>query len=242
MSVTPLKFLSEAKLEELRQDVARNAHRYTDLDFLDLERSNGWAIESSAVQVDLVALAGMDGSQRTAEADMENSLIVFRALRGMTPALACEERVWTRLTHIECLSYSRARWLAGLAGDDLSKAVLSHMFARGLTGTRDDNAISRLWWNMQIATIADPRDPEGALRLMLKRADIRMQFVERPGTAARRPLAQAILRAMRRMAPITANDEAFRSVMKALNREGGGVLFEALGDAEADEVLDRCAG
>ena len=29
--------------------------------------------------------------------------------------------------------------------------------------------------------------------------------------------------------------------MKVLNRDGGGVLFEALSDAEADALMDACA-
>lgn len=237
----PLKYLSEAKLAELRASIPSNLARYSWDDFQDLSGDNGWSIEASEVRVDLDCLGRLGEELGAAECDADASIIVYKALQGMTPAMAREERVWARLTHVECLEYSRERWVTGVPDDRLSQAIRDHMFAQGITGVRDDNAISRLWWNMHIATMADPHDPVGALRLILKRADIRMQFVERVGTASRRPIAQAVLRAMRRHDWLTAADRPFRRFMKALNREGGGVLFEALDATDADALMERCA-
>lgn len=241
MASTRLKFLSGDRLSELASSIPENLERYANGDFLDLERENGWAIETAAVTIDLELLGKLDGTSRTASADIENSLILYKALNGMTPALARDERIWVRLSHIECLDYARARWLSGYTGDDLEKQVRLHMFAPNLTTIRDDNALSRLWWNVHIATIADPEDPEGALQLILKTADIRSNFVERTGTVSRRPLARAVVRAMRNDPWITSSERAFREFMKALNRDGGGVLFEALEESEADKLIEACA-
>jgi hypothetical protein len=169
-----------------------------------------------------------------------NSRIVYAALKGLTPAIAADERIWVRLTHLECLEYSRRRWLVGAQGDVLAKAIDLHMFARGRTGVRDDNALSRLWWNMHIASIADPDDPAGALELIVKRADFRSSFIERPTSAARRALAQSILRGMRRNAWLLSSEQAFRGFMKVLNRNGGGVLFEAMTTEKVDTFIDSC--
>jgi len=241
MTESPLKFLSEAKLAQLHADIGVNRNRYASGDFHDLKSDNGWAIETSSVRVDLDILAGLDGAEGTAKADLANSLIVYQALRGMTPSLAREERVWVRLTHVECLEYSRARWLGGVTGEKLDSAVGLHLFARGRTGIRDDNALSRLWWNMHIASIADPADPEDALKLILKSADIRMSFVERARMASLRPLARALVRAMRNDPWLTSTELAFREFMKVLNRDGGGVLFEALSDSDVDSLLAESA-
>ena len=62
-SYVALKFLSEAKLTELLRNVSINRERYSSGDFLDLERENGWAIDTSSVQVDNEALRSLDGSQ-----------------------------------------------------------------------------------------------------------------------------------------------------------------------------------
>lgn len=241
MTSTRLIFLSEAKLAELRAALPANLARYQSGDFLDLARENGWAIESDTVRVNVGALAALDGTDRSAQADVANSLIAYRAFEGMTPALAREERVWARLAHVECLEYARQRWFAHLEGDRQSRSIATHMFAAGVQGIRDDNAISRLWWNMHIATIADPDDPEGALRLLLQRADFRANLVERSNTGSRRPLVRAIVRAMRRIPGITRSEGSFRAFMRTVNREGGGVLFEALSDGEVDRLMDLCA-
>ena len=241
MQQDPLRYLSEEKLEELRRNVVQHRERYATGDFADLEQDNGWAIEASGVTVDQDLLAGLDGTFRTAAGDRAASAMLYRALPGMTPALAREERVWVRLSHVECLGYARSRWLPGLEGEQLDLQVHRHLFGSGLTGIRDDNALSRLWWNMHIAATADPDDPEGALDLILKTADIRSNFVERPNTAARPPLARAVIRAMRRNPWITSTERVFREFMIVLNRDGGGVLFETMSDAEVDGIMDACA-
>lgn len=241
MPPEPLSYVSEAKLEELRRNVGLNRERYVTGDFADLERENGWAIEASGVTVDRDLLASLDGAVRTAAGDRAASVTLYRALPGMTPALAREERVWVRLSHIECLAYARSRWLSDLDDSRVDSQVHLHLFGSGLTGIRDDNALSRLWWNMHVAAIAKPDDPERALDLILKTADIRSNFVERPNTAARPPLARAVIRAMRRDPWITSTERAFREFMIVLNRDGGGVLFETMSDDNVDGVMDACA-
>ena len=241
MQQDPLRYLSEAKLEELRRNVGRHRGRYANDDFTDLERDNGWAIEAGGVTIDRDLLAGLDGTVRTAAGDRRASIMLYRALPGMTPALAREERVWVRLSHVECLGYARSRWLGGIEGEQLDIQVRRHLFGSSLTGIRDDNALSRLWWNMHIAAIADPDDPEGALELILKTADIRSNFVERANTAARPPLARAVIRTMRRDPWLTSTERAFREFMIVLNRDGGGVLFETMSDVDVDNVMDGCA-
>ncbi|MCY3996870.1 MAG: DUF6339 family protein [Rhodobacter sp.] len=236
-----LRYLSEEKLEELRRKVGLHRERYANGDFRDLEPDNGWAIETGGVTVDRDLLAGLDGIARTAAGDRTASAVLYRALSGMTPALAREERVWVRLSHVECLGYARSRWLSGLDGERLVPQVRRHLFGSGLTGIRDDNALSRLWWNIHIAATADPDDPEGALDLILKTADIRSNFVERTNTAARPPLARAVIRAMRRNSWITSTERAFREFMIVLNRDGGGILFETMSDAEVDGIMNACA-
>ncbi len=241
MGQEPLNYLSEAKLEELRQNVSQNRERYADGDFTDLQCDNGWAIKASEVRIQRELLAGLDGTVRSAAGDRAASVKLYRALPGMTPALAREERIWVRLSHVECLGYAHSRWLSGFEGEELDRKVHRHMFGGDLTGIRDDNALSRLWWNMHIATIADPDDPESALTLILKTADIRSNFVERPNTAARLPLARAVIRAMRRNQWITSTERAFREFMIVLNRDGGGILFETMSDLDVDSIMDACA-
>lgn len=234
----PLKFLAAAKLADLWERVPNHREQYSNLGFEEHLAESGWGIETANVRFDPDRLASL-GEHVTNE--IQASLTVYTAFEGMTPALARDERLWARLAHVECLGYARARWLKDRSDESLDAEVSRHLFARGLTGVRDDNAISRLWWNAHIAKIADPDDLDGALRLILKTADIRSNIVERANTVARPPLARAILRAMRRIDQITSTEASFREFMKVLNRDCGGILFEVMRDDEADEVLNRCA-
>jgi hypothetical protein len=241
MTMAKLMYMSEAKLKEVKIDVEKNRERYCSGDFSDLYADNGWNIESELVRLDLDLLSTLDGVNAKAGTDIESSIIVYKSLVGMTPALAMEARVWTRLTHVECLDYSRARWPVTGSEESQIKHVLIHFFALGRTGIRDDNAISRLWWNMHIANIAEPSDPEGALRLMLKTADIRQAIVERPNTASRKPLIRALLRAIQTDHWITSTEDSFRRFMIELNINGGGLLFEVYSADSVDKVMLMCA-
>ena len=105
---------------------------------------------------------------------------------------------------------------------------------------RDDNAISRLWWNYEIARNYDPDDIEGALSFILKTADIRSNLIERPWLASRRDLALAIFRLMKAGPWVTDRRRNFREFMISINRQGGGIVFEAMRPEEIDEFVENC--
>jgi hypothetical protein len=79
-----------------------------------------------------------------------------------------------------------------------------------------------------------PDDPDTALSLILKTADIRSNFVERIWMTSRQGLACAVLGAMGSDPWITGSEANFRAFMKSLNRLGGGIVFEAL---DVDETM-----
>lgn len=248
MNNPPLKYLSESRLNQLIENIPENRDLYRNGNFIKQSEENGWAIESSLTTIDTSALSTLDGSVqdsndriRTADADAKNSIIVYEALKGMTPALAMEERVWVRLAHLECIEYTRSRWFyRSHKFDDAAfdKHVRLHFFAGSLTGIRDDNALSRLWWNMYIATLLSPSSPKEALSLILKNADTRSNLVERSWTGARLPLSRGILRMIEREPWLTAHQQNFRDFMKFLNRDGGGILLEGFPENERNAVVD----
>jgi hypothetical protein len=236
MTVSNLRYVSDDVLESLRSGVVDHLERYVGGDFQDLSKEWGWAAELKTVQVDLDQLGTLQPGATSAEAEIINSLIVHDALKGMSRAVAREERVWTRLTHVECLPYARSRWLKG--ANDVKEKVERHFFAGTLTQVRDDNALGRLWWNAEIARIASPGDIGRGLNAILRTADIRLNFVERTGIASRPALAQGIVRALEGDKWLTETEANFRVFMRVLNRNGGGVLFEALPEAQVDQFLE----
>ena len=124
---------------------------------------------------------------------------------------------------------------------DMEKQVSLHFFARTLNGRRDDNAVSRLWYNAYIAyqTIADPTLP--ALDVMLRRSDSRLTFLERSLTGSRARLAAAVVRAAQSYEWVNATEGNFREFMKVLNFRGGGRVFETMTDEKIDSFMLDCA-
>jgi hypothetical protein len=238
MNLERLNYLATASLDRLVSDIPANLYRYREGDFTDMVDAGGWSIELN-YGADLSALQELDSSS-SPQAEIENSIRVWRCFHDMTPALACENRVWARFSHVECLDYSRERWLIS---DDDTKAVeqiKKHFFAPTLNSCRDDHAISRLWWNAKIAKILRPENQRSALELFLAKADIRKSVVERSVLFSRPVIGRAILRVMERDDWATAREANFRELMNAVNFLGGGIVFELYSDNKMDHFLDFC--
>jgi hypothetical protein len=236
-----LKYLSDKALSQLKGKVADNVARYRTDGFSELADDPGWNI-GLGIEYDDALLATLDRStpRGVAAIDLTNSLVVGKSLANLTPTLANEERVWVRLSHIEAFTYARDRWI-GSAGDaGIPKVVEDHFFAPTQTKIRDDHAISRLWWNYHVARTCSPDNPDEALNMILKTADIRSNFVERIWMTSRRNIASAVLGLMKSEPWVTEAEQNFRRFMRALNRLGGGIVFEVLDADDIDNFLSDC--
>lgn len=237
MSVQPIRLLAATVVEDLSKNIDTNLARYTGGDFLDLEKESGWAIETALATWDPAIATNLDPSG-TPTAEISNSLLIYKGLQGMTPALAREERLWTRLCHVECLEYARKRWIG--KEEAAASAVRLHFFAAGLRGCRDQNAIGRLWWNAHLAALAMPDDIEGGLKLLLTRANYRLQIVDRADSAFRQPLVSGIFRMLEKEEWLNSYDAAIADFMFEVNKRSGGIMFEAFDPTIVDSHLETC--
>lgn len=230
-----IRYLSVSVANQLYDGVPENLDRYRNGDFLDLSSGGGWSAELSST-METSALELLSDSKGP-ETEIQNTLLVWQALGTIPPSIAVEGRVWARLAHVECLEYCRARWLTGVEEDELESGVRTHFFALTRTQIRDDHALARLWWNYCVASQSYPEDPVAALTVILKSADIRSNFIERPWISSRRQLARGIIRRMLNDSWTTSTELNYREFMKAVNRIGSGVVFEVLEDAHVDEIM-----
>jgi len=254
--MTNLKILSHDVLAQLDVDVEKNLDLYRKGDFIDLEKGIGWSLEAPSVVVDLDLLSTLRNEpearkegeskstarERRMKMEAVNSKIVFDALPGMSRGLARQEQVWAHLSHVECLEYSRARWIRGSSDEDDAKDVRKHLFARGSTGVRDDNAIGRLWWNCKIAEIGTPSGMkvEDTLSLLLSRANIRFNLVERPRLFSRPRILRGAVRMLALDPWLIQDDKNFGEFAKTLNRDGSGILFETMSSVDVDDFMRGC--
>lgn len=234
-----LLYVGQQTADFLADNVEEHLERYLHTGFQDLEATGDWRIPLS-ISADLEQFHALN-PDNGAEAEVANSLIVGRALAHLTPSLARENRIWVRLSHIEGLAYSRARWLTNIADTKLAQSIRTHFFAPTWTGCRDDHAIARLWWNHQIASMLMPDDASAALELILARADLRANFIERPTVGARLPLAQGIIRELAKNEVLKTSEAGFRKFMKAINARGAGKYVETWRIEEVDSLVSECA-
>ena len=236
-----LKYLSDKALSQLKGSVPANVAKYRTDGFAEFTEDPGWNIKLG-IEYDDILLGTLDRTTEkgVAATDLANSRVVGKALTKLSPTLANEERIWVRLSHIEAFAYARDRWIGRANDAAIPKLVDDHFFAPTQTAIRDDHAISRLWWNYHIARTCNPDDPDDALGLILKTADIRSNFVERIWMSSRRSIASAVLDRMKVDPWLTATEMNFRIFMKSLNRLGGGIVFEALDADDISLFLDDC--
>jgi len=238
---TAIPYVSQSIADRLYDSVPKNIDRYLAGDFVDMAEDSSWSLLLET-QYDPSLLQELQQGEGQA-IEVENSIRVWNAFQGMTPALARENRIWVRLSHLDCLAFCRSRWLSNAARLDEGKLVdliRKHFFAGTRTACRDDHAVSRLWWNAWIAGLADPEHIRSALEIILGRADTRLNLVERPWMCNRPIVASLILLTLRSDEWAAAKEENFRELMKAINLLGGGVAFEVMNDAALRGFMSRC--
>lgn len=238
MTVKKLLYVGQAVADSLMDGVEENIERYRADGFEDMVEQGNWEIATD-LTFDTAPLRDLSPA-RNAEAEKHNSVLVWRSLRELTPALATENRIWIRFTHLECIDFCRSRWLAGEPDGKHAGAVKTHFFANTRARWRDDNAISRLWWNYWIAQRLMPDDPQKALDIIFHVLDMRMNTVERPGLFIRPKVAAGILRTFARDDWVLGNADRWREFMIVLNKVGAGKVFEVMSDDEADRIMQIC--
>ena len=173
---------------------------------------------------------------KPSKTDADNALLVYKALKTLTPHQATDERLWAYLCHNSCSDYVAWRWL-GRRPEDIyvaAKKVRNHFFARR-NGSRSlvrDNGVSRLWWLGYIAHQAAPDAPRSFLEILLHRQDVRSALIERPAVSMNLDVLRVIYMVMQEhwqqdTRALFAR-ETFRTWMVNINRRGGVVLLDAL--------------
>jgi hypothetical protein len=228
-------YLTYGAITSLYENIEENLDRYKRDDFTEFASSGDWQC-MTRVSVDYVKLERLKSLSDSSQ-DAEAALAVWHGLPRLTPSLAREGRIWTRLCHVECLEYSRARWIKPNSD---ANTIAKHFFSRTWTTIRDDNAIGRLWWGAHLAQDALPEEFEKAVRAMFQKQDIRLNLLERSWMSSQRVLRRAVLKAIIEEPMTTATETNFRQFMRSLNVRGGGILFDLLDDSEARAVVSEC--
>ena len=127
-----LFYISEKVINQLEGNIVDNMSAYEGDGFADSAEELAWQIPlDDGKQYDLSALDALSTGEGSAS-EIENSLAVWRAMANLSPMLASEPRIWTRLSHVECFQYTKERWIKSDDDPDKKqKSIAKHFFCIG---------------------------------------------------------------------------------------------------------------
>lgn len=235
------RLIKAKRMKELYDQIETNLDSYRFGDF-EILKTDGTASIELDLDIHQGKLALMHCSTED-HREVENSILIFEALRELRPYLARDERLWTYLTHTELLNYSRQRWPIPLDDGKAVKHIQNHFFVGSARAVERDNAASRLWWMASLCSRVHGLAIDEALQCLLYQYDVRANIIERPTTSQSIHVFSAILK---KLAESYSQDkslferEKFRGVMKNLNLRGGVKLLAALEPESIENVLEEC--
>ena len=195
------------------------------------------------VEVDEAAFSLLKGESGGLN-DAHNANVVFNALKGMTPYLAADERVWVCLTHTLGLRFSSDRWIKKSNKTQAVQDIRLHFFCR-IGGTRSyhrSNSLASLWWWGHAASRVTERPMAEVLKDFLGSPSFRADVIERPTTSRVDKVFRAIIACYRKKIEANPSTQFFsktagkyRDWLKLINLSGGTVLYAAMTE---DQLID----
>jgi len=182
--------------------------------------------------------------------DAENALILFQELKGLTPKIARDERVWCALSHLYGHKFIQKRHVEGSVDERLSRTIQTRYFCRANgkdRGFERDNALSRLWWWAFVSSHVESIPHAEALEILLELTDFRDAVIGRPTTSIIPQVFEALILVYRREKAADPELKFFRRrsryetegnylhFMRLVNRHGGRTLYDTM---EVNELVD----
>jgi hypothetical protein len=235
------RYLKGAILEELRQNIPNNLERYRSgsFEYLRTDFSNWFEGTFDLDENQLSRLHTPDASEQH---DEEHCARCYRALSGLSPYEARDERFWVYLTHTILLDYTRKRW--PIPEDDALAIghIRTHFFAHDKRQIERDNAASRLWWMARLCQRVSGIPLEDCLEVLLYRSDVRANIIERPTVSLNSVVFGAIIRKLHisyRAQKKLFERICFRGLMRRINSIGGVKLLECMTEDQLGALIDE---
>jgi hypothetical protein len=182
--------------------------------------------------------------------DFRNAVRLHKALPDLTPLQARDPRLWTRLAHVDCWDYMRARWDVTRNGSDRNKAIRfirdRYFVMRNESRALLRHGIARLWWNAHLTYDANRTNPYELTAVLLSRLDITQQLTERNFGRCRRVLHAFLGFLQSRQKTLLTKGEDSRRQIRQLaahvNLTGGTTILDVLSEAQVSSILEERFG
>jgi hypothetical protein len=171
--------------------------------------------------------------------DAENARRIYSWLRGITPAVAMELRLWAHLTHCVFADYMHTRW----PPKDANVVRRRYLFEGNSFSALSRNGISRLWWSGYLSHDHTRADPFELTDVLFMRQDIQVAILER-AIGKCRGVRVALLEFIRDNKE-QLSDESFGKRIQVLARElkllGGVAVLDAVPSTELHSHFRKVA-
>tara|TARA_B100001540_G_C15768449_1_gene625139 strand:+ start:601 stop:1377 length:777 start_codon:yes stop_codon:yes gene_type:complete len=252
-----LRYLSKKSCDDLVEDIVKNFDVYKSRDFISNSNLSG---SNYHKEIDISELKNL---KNDVDKDIENSDLVYRVLKDLTPMEAQFEEIWTYLTHFHCIDYVTKRWASDFvvnSSDDIEvlenrekvtieKKIRDHFDSRFfVTKTRSlfaRNGLSRLWWTSHICSEMEKNDSginkDDALAIAFSCQDLHSGIFERPSISSDINLLSSMFRYLNSKKNLQKDDpknrKQRRDWLKKINFKFSGIvnIFEK---NELDEIIE----
>jgi hypothetical protein len=232
-----LSFFSSAIVARFHAEAATNVAKYgNDPSWIDaFAGGKPYIFESSRVVDPAPALivTATDNPKN----DAENAKRIYNWLKGLTPAIAMEERLWTYLTHCVFPQYMAARWQV----EDGNSVQRRYLFEGKTFSALARNGISRLWWAGKLTCDEKRSNPFELTEVLFLRQDIQVSLLER-AIGKCDNVRTAVLDFLRDNSGWLAEEEFGRRIqllIKELNLLGGVAILDALSQPQLQQFLKK---
>ncbi len=240
--MTKLKFLKQNSLDRLRSNIEANQHQYAgDAPWLgDYFGTANWSVESNIVCPDSIEL--QMPTSKSDLYDLENTKIVYSALKHMTPVQASDPRLWAYFTHVSHWEYMRKRWpVEPYAGKPSLRENMQarYFFMSDRSRALLRNGMARLWWYGYCSYDENRSDPFELTGPLLKKLDVTQNLLEN-AFGRNNQITHAVLGVLldreKEGNPFYIRKKV-RKLANYIVQVGGVTILDALEDAELRELV-----
>tara|TARA_B100000315_G_C14550573_1_gene575558 strand:- start:1017 stop:1757 length:741 start_codon:yes stop_codon:yes gene_type:complete len=234
-----VRYIRFNSLDGLRVNIATHLKYYSEPESW-LDNGSGpsdWYRESNLTLPDEINLKSTGG----ADDDFENAKTIYTAMKGLSLAVAIDERFWAYMTHSTYWDYMRNRWPVEKSSvNKKEEFIREHYFfmtnkARALTR----NGISRLWWFGHVSYDENREDPFELTKVLLKTQDVAQTLLERSfsrNEMVTKSILACLLEREKENRGNPFHREHFRTVARTLNAVGSVASLDSLAEEDITQI------
>jgi hypothetical protein len=237
-----LRFLKQTALDRLRSNIGANEKRYAeDASFLaDYFGGGNWFAESNIDVPESIELCLP--TSKSELFDLENTRILYSALRHLTPVQASDPRLWAYFTHVSHWEYMRKRWpVEQYLGKERLKEVMQerYFFITDRSRALLRNGMARLWWYGYCSYDGSREDPFELTGPLLRKLDVTQNLLEN-AFGRNIQITQAVLDVLlerEKQGKAFYVRDKVRALAKYIVQIGGVTIIDALPQEEIRELV-----